>query len=50
MKKAEGDTEEAIENITANCTQSGASKFLRDGQVFILHGGKIYNAFGAEIR
>lgn len=39
-----------IENLTANGQEPTALKVLRDGQLFIMMDGKIYDAQGAEVK
>ena len=42
-----GDDPQAIENAAVD---TKATKIIRDGQIFILRDGKMYNAVGAEVK
>ncbi len=43
------ETKTALEDILGTQSSSSAIKVLRDGEVFIIRDGKIYNLFGTEL-
>ena len=49
IRRAPGEGQ-GIENVNSSATFCGSRKILRDGQIFILRGDKVYTVDGVEVK